>query len=145
MSVLAASAAIAGLTACGSSGSVAPAIVPVAATQSAACAQIMRWTAAGGLSDVSALEGDLGMAQADAAAGDLAAVQGDGQAITADAITAIADPLPGSSGYVTAMTDIGVAGSDMTAGDFAGATARLSSATPLLDAVTASLPAAGSC
>jgi hypothetical protein len=135
------------LTACGGTSSphAAPTVtrtvaVPVAATQSV-CTQVIAWRNAGGANNLTAVATDLGQTSTDAANSDtLALMETDGPALTADASTALANPMPGNSSYTAAMYSLTQAGHALTAGDFTSGTAQLDTANVLLSKATAEIP-----
>jgi hypothetical protein len=142
-SVLAVSTAVA-MTACSSNGSATPAtparIVASATAPAIFCAQLPAWIAGGGEAHLNTIETDLNQGTSDATDGNVIALEEiDGPALTTDAVTALADPMPGSSAYATAMADIATAGSDLTAGDWNDATVQLNTATALVGSVTAAV------
>lgn len=125
--------AVLGLTACGSS----PATATHAVAAQSVCAQISAWTANGGLVNNTTVATDLSQTQQDAAAGDLVTLETvDGPQLVMDAGDALANPMPGGTSYATAMADIVQAGTDISAGDIAGATAQLIPADVALSAAT---------
>lgn len=133
------------MTACGSTGA-SQVVTPVKVSSPVpACVLIAAWATGGGLTETTAIESDLSQSGQDADAGNLPALEfTDGPQLTTDAATALADPMPGSAGYVTAMTGLVTAGEDMTAGDVSGATAQLVTVTSVLNSVTANISSCNS-
>jgi hypothetical protein len=126
------------LTACGSSTpQPASSSRTAAAPASTSCSLISQWASNGGSATLNAVQVDLTQAEGDTNSNSLLALETtDGPALARDAATALADPMPGSTSYATAMGDYVQAGNDITAGDLTSATTQLNAANSLVDAAT---------
>lgn len=129
------------LAGCGAGGNIAP--TPPASTAPAPSG-LPAWDSGAGFTDLQAVQADLGTMNSDATSGDIAAEEADGSQLAEDAATAAANPPPVDTPlYVTAMGQLGLAGSSIANGDFSSASVYLEKATANMNTISADLGAAG--